>query len=145
MAGSTSPTGGWCLLRRKPEEYTGTLFGIFREGPPLEEAVEKVRELKERAGKVRVQDKGMLYNTDLTAVLELLNLLLLAETIAGGALKRTESRGSHYRVDYPERNDEDWQRCITAKCTDGGMVLDTLVIDPEWEFRAGDMGDTHWG
>jgi succinate dehydrogenase/fumarate reductase flavoprotein subunit len=76
---------------------------------------------------------------------ELQNLLDVAELVSSVCLKRTESRGSHYRVDYPERDDHAWQRCITAKQTDGGMVLDTFVIDPEWEFRSGDMGDTHWG
>ena len=73
------------------------------------------------------------------------NLLDVGELVSNVCLKRTESRGSHYRVDYPERNDEAWQRCITAKKTDGGIKLDTFVIDPEWEFRPGDMGGTHWG
>ncbi len=76
---------------------------------------------------------------------ELENLLDVAELVSSVCLKRTESRGSHYRVDYPERDDESWQRCITAKQTDGRIALDSFVIDPEWVFRSGDMGDTHWG
>jgi len=76
---------------------------------------------------------------------EIRNLLDVAELVSSVCLKRTESRGSHYRVDYPDRNDADWQRCITVKQTDGHLDLDTLFIDPEWSFREGDMGDTHWG
>jgi len=76
---------------------------------------------------------------------ELQNLLDVAEIVTNVCLKRTESRGSHYRVDFPERDDKAWQRCITARQTDAGITLDSLVIDLEWKFREGDMGDTHWG
>ena len=76
---------------------------------------------------------------------ELQNLLDVAEIVASVCLKRTESRGSHYRPDHPERDDKAWQRCITAKRTDGEIALDTFVIDAEWTDRVGDMGDTHWG
>ena len=82
---------------------------------------------------------------EMVEALELQNLLDVADVVASVCLKRTESRGSHYRVDYPERNDEAWQRCTTIKQTEGEIVLDDFVIDPEWTFREGDMGDTHWG
>ena len=82
---------------------------------------------------------------EMVETLELQNLLDVAEIVASVCLKRTESRGSHYRVDYPERDDKTWRRCMTAKQTNGEMTLDAFVIDPEWKDRAGDMGDTHWG
>lgn len=82
---------------------------------------------------------------EMVEALELQNLLDVAELVTNVCLKRTESRGSHYRVDYPERDDKTWRRCVTAKQLEGKMTLDTFVVDPEWEDRVGDMGDTHWG
>ncbi|HJN49617.1 MAG: hypothetical protein QGI25_13885 [Arenicellales bacterium] len=51
----------------------------------------------------------------------------------------------HITVDSPEREDAAWQRCITARRSNGRIALDSIVIDPEWKYRDGDMGDTHWG
>ena len=82
---------------------------------------------------------------EIVEALELQNLLDVAEIVVSVCLERTESRGSHYRVDHPQRNDEQWRRCITVKQADGAVVLDSFVIDPDWQDRIGDMGDTHWG
>lgn len=82
---------------------------------------------------------------EMAAAEELRNLLDVAEIVSTVCLERTESRGSHYRPDYPQRNDQQWRRCITARQTNGEIALDTFVIDPDWTDRAGDMGDTHWG
>ena len=55
---------------------------------------------------MQLEDRSNVYNTDLFSVLELGNLLDVAQTLAEGALARTESRGAHQRLDHPERNDE---------------------------------------
>ena len=73
--------------------------GVFRTGKELEEAVKGIRALKERFNQVRVEDKSSAYNSNLFFVLELENLLDLAEVMAFSALNRTESRGAHYRRD----------------------------------------------
>ncbi len=70
-----------------------------------------MRELRQRAAAVTVQDKGRVFNTDLIQALELQCLIELAETIVAGALAREESRGAHYRSDFPTRND---QRLVAA-------------------------------
>jgi len=80
---------------------------------------------------------------DLVAALELRNLVQVGEIIARAALKRTESRGSHYREDYPQQDDEQWVKAITIKNTDGGMVLSTRVIDENWNADDTDLG--WWG
>jgi len=82
---------------------------------------------------------------DLVKALELENMLLVAEMTARAAMMRTESRGGHYRVEFPDRNDRDWLRVIRIRTSEAGMQLDTFVIDPEWRERSVDMGNTVWG
>ncbi|MFQ5900917.1 MAG: FAD-binding protein, partial [Thermodesulfobacteriota bacterium] len=82
--------------------------GVFRDGERLRDALNKVYELKDRFKKVVMDDKGDSYNTELQGVVELGNLLDLAETIVSGAVKREESRGAHCRIDFPERDDKNW-------------------------------------
>ena len=80
---------------------------------------------------------------DLVAALELKNLMLVGEIVACAALKRTESRGSHYREDFPERNDSDWTQAIVIKKVDGRMQLDTLKVDERWKADQAELG--WWG
>jgi succinate dehydrogenase/fumarate reductase flavoprotein subunit len=77
------------------------------------------------------------------AGLELKNLLLVGEIVANAGLKRTESRGSHYREDYPERDDSNWQQCITVRKINGRMQLDTLNVDDQWKRDEAELG--WWG
>lgn len=83
--------------------------------------------------------------TDLVRAFELLNLLLVGEMVARAAIMRTESRGGHYREDYPARDDRNWRRVIEVRRDDGDMRLETFVIDPEWQDLPGDLGDWFWG
>jgi succinate dehydrogenase/fumarate reductase flavoprotein subunit len=80
---------------------------------------------------------------DLVTALELKNLMLIGEIVARAALKRTESRGSHYREDFPERNDSDWTQAITIKKVDGKIRLDTLKVDERWKADEAELG--WWG
>jgi succinate dehydrogenase / fumarate reductase flavoprotein subunit len=78
-----------------------------------------VRELKERFKRVSIDDKGMRFNTDLYETWELGSLLDLAEATTVSAFNRTESRGAHYREDYPARNDVEWLKHTFVKQRDG--------------------------
>ncbi|MGW3038781.1 succinate dehydrogenase flavoprotein subunit [Kitasatospora sp. NPDC001159] len=78
---------------------------VYRTGATLKQAVEDIAALKERYKNVSIQDKGFRYNTDLLEAIELGNLLDLAEVLAVSALAREESRGGHYREDFPTRDD----------------------------------------
>ncbi len=98
--------------------------GIFREEKKMKEALEKVREIKERAKHIKVQDREMTFNTNLQQTLEFLNLVDVAETIVLGALERKESRGAHCRIDYPERDDENFlKHSIIEKTEDGELRI----------------------
>jgi succinate dehydrogenase / fumarate reductase flavoprotein subunit len=98
-------------------------MGIFRTRQTMKEASEKVRVLKARAPHVLLQDRGKVFNTDLIQALELGCLVEIAETIIAGALVREESRGAHYRGDYPMRDDTNWLKHTLAHRTPGGPRL----------------------
>ena len=89
-------------------------LGIFRTQKSMLEASEQVRELKARASHVLLQDRGKIFNTDLVQALELQALLDVAETIVAGAMAREESRGAHYRSDFPRRDDANWLKHTLA-------------------------------
>src|SRR5262249_36689952 len=80
--------------------------GVVRDEQKLRSAQRKIAELKERIGRVCIQDKGCTFNTELMEVLELGFLLDCSEATIAGALSRKESRGGHCREDYPERDDQ---------------------------------------
>ena len=82
--------------------------GIFRKELDLTIALDKIRELKMRYGNVYVRNKGTIFNQELVNVIELEGMLDVAEAICLGAKARKESRGSHFRLDYPIRDDDNW-------------------------------------
>jgi succinate dehydrogenase flavoprotein subunit len=93
--------------------------GIYRTEASLLETCAKLRELKERYEQVEIADHSLSFNTELTAAIELGNLLDVAEALAHGALQRKESRGSHQRTDYPQRDDENFLKHTLAYRTEG--------------------------
>ena len=96
---------------------------VFRMESPMTEALEKIKELKERYQMVSLQDKGSCFNRDLLDALELGHMLDLAEVITMGALHRQESRGAHFREDFPERNDATYLVHTLVRLTDKGPQI----------------------
>ncbi len=91
------------------EEMTSAMengCGVYRTGKGLEETREALRELRERFSNLLIDDRTRVFNTELTAALELDFMLELALCIATSALARRESRGSQARRDFPERDDD---------------------------------------
>jgi L-aspartate oxidase len=76
---------------------------------------------------------------------ELRNGLITAEVVARACLERTESRGGHYRTDFPERDDATWLHALVVRHGDGGMDVVPHVVDPQWQPRRADMWGTKWG
>jgi succinate dehydrogenase / fumarate reductase flavoprotein subunit len=107
-------------------EMKSTMFdhvGIFRTADGMSQALEKVRELRERFKNVRVQDTGKIFNTELLNAWEIGNLLELAEVVTVCAMNRTESRGAHARDDYPKRDDQNWLKHTLAHFQDGKIKI----------------------
>ncbi|GAA2515223.1 succinate dehydrogenase flavoprotein subunit [Rarobacter incanus] len=92
-------------VRRELQETMDRDAQVFRTQESLTDALAKIRDLQGRYRNVSVQDKGKLFNTDLLEAIELGFLLDLAEVVVVGALSRRESRGGHFREDYPQRDD----------------------------------------
>jgi succinate dehydrogenase / fumarate reductase flavoprotein subunit len=98
---------------------------VFRTDETLRAVLDTVRSLRERYQRASIQDKGEIFNYDLTEAIELGFLIDLAETLVVSALARTESRGAHFRDDHPTRDDVNWMRHSLAFRTDeGGVRLD---------------------
>ncbi len=87
---------------------------VFRTGESLNEGVEKIREVWKGLDDVRINDRSLIWNTDLVEALELSNLLMNAAATIHSAAERTESRGAHAREDYPERDDANWMKHTLA-------------------------------
>jgi succinate dehydrogenase / fumarate reductase flavoprotein subunit len=97
--------------------------GVFREKKPLEQALQKLKELKSRSANVSVRSNVMRYNSELRAALELEPMLDVSEVIVTCALIREESRGAHKRVDFPNRDDENWLKHSFAKYESHGPEI----------------------
>ena len=107
--------------------------GIYRNENSLQETCSAIRELKERFGKVELADHSLTFNTELASALELEYMLDVAEALAHSALARKESRGSHQRTDYPERDDEQFLRHSLAYQTNDDPRIEYLdVVITRW-------------
>jgi succinate dehydrogenase / fumarate reductase, flavoprotein subunit len=95
---------------------------VFRTDDSLGKALRTIDECKERFERVAIDDKGDVFNYDLTEALELGYLLDLAESLVVSARARTESRGGHFRDDHPLRQDENWLKHTLAHRSDDGAI-----------------------
>ena len=87
---------------------------VFREAKGLTAMREKLRELRARLEQVKIEDQSACYNTELLEVIELGGLLDLADVLVESALVREESRGAHFREDFPKRDDPNWLKHTLA-------------------------------
>jgi len=117
--GSTSPF----TLVHELEETMFRHFGIFREGKEMEEGLRKVRALGDRFRDVSISNRDPAVNQALVRTLEIGGMLRLAEAVAEGALARKESRGSHFRRDFPGRDDTRFLAHTIAGLKDGKIQI----------------------
>lgn len=106
------------VLRKELQDTMDLNAQVYRTEDSLNEALEKIAELRDRYTRIAVQDKGQRFNTDLLEAIELGFLLDLAEVLAFTARERRESRGGHYREDFEERNDKKFMVHSMAYLTD---------------------------
>ncbi|HLG12089.1 MAG TPA: FAD-binding protein, partial [Dehalococcoidia bacterium] len=109
---------------------------VFREEEQLKSALEDVKALKKRYETVGVESKGKVFNTDLLFHVELGFMLECAEMICASAVERKESRGAHFRTDFPKRIDEEWLHHITCSYGASGPVLGQAPVTiTQWELQ----------
>lgn len=118
--GEDTPGG---LLRELSATMNGNV-GISRDEGGLNEASANIAKLRERYEKLGVQNSSGTFNADLTTVLELGNMLDAAGVIVAASRARQESRGTHYRSDFPNRDDANWHKHTIAIATDDGPKLE---------------------
>ncbi len=116
-------------IRRALQETMDKNVMVFRTEQTLKEAVEEIGQLRRRYRNISVQDKGKRFNTDLLEAIELGNLLDLAEVTAVSALARKESRGGHYREDFPNRDDVNFMRHTMAYREVGDDGAESIRLD----------------
>ncbi|RMG00404.1 MAG: succinate dehydrogenase flavoprotein subunit [Nitrospirae bacterium] len=95
-------------LRRELQQEMTDWCSVFRNETDLKKLIESIRGIRERYETVGLTDTGERFNTELLEALEFGHMLTIADLIARSALNRTESRGGHYRDDFPSRDDENW-------------------------------------
>lgn len=111
-------------IRRELRETVDEHLGVFRTGDVMKAGWEKIKKLSARFEKIKVTDKGRVYNSNLINVLEIQNLLDQAHAFFAAAIAREESRGAHARRDFPTRDDEKWLKHTLVYYTPDGPKLD---------------------
>ncbi len=107
-------------IRSTLQELMTERCSVFRNEKDLQKALNDLGGLKERYQRIVVDDHGKIFNSDLMDAVELESLLGLGEAILVSALARKESRGAHFREDYPERDDKNWLKHTLIQKADGG-------------------------
>ncbi len=107
------------LLLNRLKVIMSEKVGLFRDKKDLSEALERIRILREDYKKVYISGKCLRYSQEIVNIFEFDSMLDLAEVITLGALNREETRGSHYRLDFKKRNDEEWLKHTLVTLKDG--------------------------
>jgi fumarate reductase flavoprotein subunit len=116
-------------LRVAMQEIMTAKVGIFRTGDELAAAVSALQSLLERSRRIGLRHKGSGPNPELTIAYRTQKMLKLALCIAHGAAQRTESRGAHFRADFPRRDDAQWLKRTLATWRDQADTLPTLAYE----------------
>jgi succinate dehydrogenase / fumarate reductase flavoprotein subunit len=110
-------------IREELGQVMSLNLGLVRTHESMSAALTALTALTHRADSVTVQDKGRVFNSDLVQAFELQSLLDVAETIVASALARQESRGAHYRSDFPKRDDVQWLKHTVVRRTPQGPTV----------------------
>jgi succinate dehydrogenase / fumarate reductase flavoprotein subunit len=105
---------------------------VIRYNKGLKQADEKIVELLDRYKNVSLADRSQWANTSFAFARQLKNMLELARVVAQGALLRDESRGAHYKPDFPERDDERFLKTTKASFTDSGPRFEYEEVDTQF-------------
>jgi succinate dehydrogenase / fumarate reductase flavoprotein subunit len=125
MSGSENPF----VIQRELGAWMNDNVTVVRHNKKLKETDDKILELMDRWKKVNVQDAGGWSNQPAVFVRHLECMLHLGRVVTQGALLRNESRGAHYKPEFPERDDENWQKTTIAEFSESGPKISYESID----------------
>ncbi|WII38813.1 succinate dehydrogenase flavoprotein subunit [Paenibacillus thiaminolyticus] len=117
------------VLHKELGEWMTNNMTVVRYNSKLEETVVKIKELKQRYANINMSDTARWNNQAASFTRQLWNMLELAEAMTKSALLRNESRGAHYKPDFPERNDEDFLKTTIAAWTPEGPEISYEEVD----------------
>ncbi|HEX2626066.1 MAG TPA: fumarate reductase/succinate dehydrogenase flavoprotein subunit [Candidatus Limnocylindrales bacterium] len=131
-------------LQRDLQDVMQRLVGIFRVESDLKEAITELGKLRGRVPALAVKG-GRAFNPGWNLCFELRNLLIVSEAITRLALQRTESRGAHSRLDFPETNQKDWggRNGVVRRRADGTMDVTTTALPQMSDELQALLGSTH--
>ncbi|MEK0316933.1 succinate dehydrogenase flavoprotein subunit [Cohnella sp. 56] len=123
------------VLHKELGEWMTDNMTVVRFNDRLEKTIGKIKELKQRYTKININDTARWNNAGVAFTRQLWNMLELAEAMTVGALLRNESRGAHYKPEFPDRNDEEFLKTTKATWTPEGPQIsyedvDTSLIKP---------------
>ncbi|MCF6150295.1 MAG: FAD-binding protein [Candidatus Kuenenia sp.] len=116
-------------IKNELNKIMDTKVGIFRDASALREAACEIKALQERYHQIKLDYSGTRVNLGLIWVLELKGNLDVAEACVMGAMAREESRGAHFRTDFPKRDDSNWLKHTLCYFTKDGTRLDYSPVN----------------
>jgi fumarate reductase flavoprotein subunit len=120
-------------LRQEMTKAMETGAGIYRSENSLRDTCDTLAELRGRFTNIRIEDQSLTFNTELVSALELDFMIDVAQALAHSALARTESRGSHQRTDFPDRNDKEFlKHSLALRTPDGPKIEYKGVVITKW-------------
>jgi succinate dehydrogenase / fumarate reductase, flavoprotein subunit len=117
------------VLHKELGEWMLDNMTVVRYNKRLEETIAKINELKQRYKKININDSARFNNPGVAFTRQLWNMLELAHVMTLGGLLRNESRGAHYKPEFPERNDDEFMKTTKAKWTPDGPTIEWEDID----------------
>ncbi|OWA34876.1 succinate dehydrogenase flavoprotein subunit [Saccharibacillus sp. O16] len=129
LLGMDSGSENAYVLHRELGEWMTDNMTVVRYNDKLEQTIGKIKELKQRYRKINMMDTARWNNSSVAFTRQLWNMLELAEAMTLGALMRNESRGAHYKPDFPMRNDEEFLKTTKAAWTPDGPSISYEDVD----------------
>jgi succinate dehydrogenase / fumarate reductase flavoprotein subunit len=117
------------VLHKELGEWMTNNMTVVRFNKKLEETIAKIKELKQRYRSININDTARWNNAGVAFTRQLWNMLELSEAMTLGALLRNESRGAHYKPEFPDRNDEDFLKTTKAAWTPEGPQISYEAVD----------------
>lgn len=129
LRGRSDGTERIAAVRTEMQAAMEESAGIYRSAAAIEAGAGTIGGLRERARRLKLDDRSTTFNTELVSALELEYMLELAEVILRSALQRNESRGAHQRTDYPDRDDERFlAHSLAHRAEDGSARIESLPV-----------------
>jgi len=117
------------VLHKELGEWMTNNMTVVRFNKKLEETIGKIKELKQRYNNININDTARWNNSGVAFTRQLWNMIELSEAMTLGALMRNESRGAHYKPDFPDRNDEEFLKTTKATWTPEGPQISYEDVD----------------